>query len=182
MRLDGVANNRINCAKARPRRRRARQARCRRYTPGSSCGSQQPTSAGSRTPPRAGSRPLSTMARGSSRVPIRSQRGVEPVVSDGEGVGHLRGVEEVARIPVGEGGRGAHFPEGAGQVLRLWVESVEQRQRVDAFQTPCGSCPAAAARSACTPPAARIRSATACCHEPAVQFLRQAIGADQLRG
>lgn len=59
---------------------------------------------------------------------------VEPVVSDSEGVGHLRGIQEVLGVPVGEGGRGAQFRQRAVKVPAVAIQAVEERQGVDAVQ------------------------------------------------
>ena len=49
-------------------------------------------------------------------------------------MGHLRGVEEVARVPVGERGRGVQLQPRAVGVALVAVETVEQAQRLDPVQ------------------------------------------------
>ena len=74
------------------------------------------------------------MALAEQRAVFGGEVRVEPVVADGEGVGHLGGVEEVRGVPVGEGGRGEHLGQRAVEIAAVAVEAVEERQRVDAVE------------------------------------------------
>ena len=73
-----------------------------------------------------GLRPFSTIAR---RIVERGgfvQAVVQPVDADGERRGHLGHVEEVARVPVGEGRRGEHLGLAAIQVLAFAGHAIRQ--------------------------------------------------------
>ena len=58
---------------------------------------------------------------------------VEPVVGDGQGVGHFGRVEEVLRVEVGEGGHRLQLlPQPVG-IAAIAVQAVHQGQRVAAL-------------------------------------------------
>ena len=65
---------------------------------------------------------------------------VKPVVGDGEGMGHLGRVQEVARVPVGKLRGCLQFLPGALDIPPVAVQPVKQGQRVSALQhTPAGA-------------------------------------------
>ena len=63
------------------------------------------------------------------RAVFGAQDVVQPVVADGEGVGHLGDVQEVRGVPVREGGGGQQLLAGTGRPAPVAVEAVEQGQR-----------------------------------------------------
>ncbi len=79
-------------------------------------------------------KPLLQHGRADFRAPLRRPGVVKPVVGDGEGVGHLGGVEEMAGIPVGKTGGGVEFGPYAFDADPVAVEQIDKRQRVDAVE------------------------------------------------
>src|SRR5581483_2207818 len=51
---------------------------------------------------------------------------VEPVIADGEGVGHLSYIEKVRWVPIREGSGGAKFGDCAIQIFGLAADTVDQ--------------------------------------------------------
>ena len=77
----------------------------------------------------AGRSPFSTSGPADRGAILGAEGVVQPVVADGEGVGHLGDVQEVRRVPVREGGGSQQFLAGAGRPAPVAVQAVEQRQR-----------------------------------------------------
>ena len=74
---------------------------------------------------------------------------VQPVVADGEGVRHLRGVEEMLGIPIGESDSTVIISSIARRgVTSVAVEPIQARQQGDPGEAPYGSCRAGGGRSA----------------------------------
>lgn len=65
---------------------------------------------------------------------LRRQEVKQPVVADGQCVGHLGGVEEVGRVPVGEGGGREHLLAGPLGLAPVTVQPVKPGQGADAPQ------------------------------------------------
>ena len=63
---------------------------------------------------------------------FRRERVVEPVVTDGEGTGHLGGIDEARGIPVFEGCGGIEFEHGAAQPGIAAGKPVHEGERGDA--------------------------------------------------
>ncbi len=56
---------------------------------------------------------------------------VQPIVTDGDGGGHLGGVEKVVGIPIGKGGDGGEFGPGAFRVAFVAEEAVGEGEGAD---------------------------------------------------
>ena len=81
-----------------------------------------------------GAKALLVYGRPDDAARVARKSVMEPVVTYGQGHGHLAHIEEVRRIPVAEGAYGEHLLLGAGGVARVVGGEVCIRQVEDAFE------------------------------------------------